>query len=87
MRIVTLLVSLGALTISLIGGAKIVLDIFDEGLTNNLEGLWAKVIALGLACLFGWLVAILCIRVYGNLISPLIIQAYAWLCLARVGVL
>ncbi len=85
LSIVTMIVSLGALTLALGGAGKIVLDIFDDGLADSLHGLWAKMIPLALAYLFGWGVALTSIRRFGNLVYPLIIQIYAWLCLAAVG--
>ena len=78
-------VSLGALTVAMGGAGKIVLDIFNDGLINSLSGLWAKIIPLAMAYLFGWSMALLSIRVFGNLIYPIIIQVYAWLCLAAVS--
>jgi hypothetical protein len=85
---VTLVLSLGALTIALLGGARLVLEIFSEGLfSKNLGVFIADGVVLSLAYLFGWLAAIVCIRVYNNLILPIIIQIYTWGCLAAVVVL
>ena len=87
LSLVTLLVSLGALTLSMGGAAKLVLDVFKEGLTNSLEGLMVKSIVLGFAFLFGWAVALTSIRAFGNLIFSSIINIYAWGCLAAVCIL
>jgi hypothetical protein len=87
LSIVTLLISLGTLTLALGGGAKLIFDVFDGGLVNSLAGIWPKIIALGIAYLFGWAIALLCIRAYCNLILPMFLKAYAWLCLAGIGVL
>jgi hypothetical protein len=78
LSILTLILSIGALTAALGGGAKLILDIFGEGLFNNIEILWAKAMVLGLAYAFGWLSAVISIRVYGNLILPAIIKIYTW---------
>ncbi|MBI3172312.1 MAG: hypothetical protein HYZ25_01235 [Chloroflexi bacterium] len=78
LSVLTLILSIGALTAALGGGAKLILDIFGEGLFNNMETLWAKATVLGLAYVFGWLSAVISIRVYGNLILPTIIKIYTW---------
>jgi hypothetical protein len=84
----TLLLSLGSLTIALLGGAKLVLDIFSEGLFNkNFSSFVAEALVLGIAYFFGWLAAIVCVRVYNNLILPMIIQIYTWGCLIAVDYL
>jgi hypothetical protein len=82
-----LLVSMGALTVAMGGAAKLVFDIFTNGLENSLNGIWAKVIVLGLAYLFGWAVGLFSIRGFGNLIYPIVIKIYAWVCLLAVGIL
>ncbi len=83
----TLLLSLGSLSIALLGGAKLIIDIFNEGLVNNLDRIGSKAVVLGLAYLFGWLAAIVCVRIYNNLILPIIIQIYTWGCLIAVDFL
>src|SRR3990172_6152337 len=67
-----LLSSIGALTFALLGGARLILDIFSIGLANSLNGLGTKAFV---------------IRVYSNLILPIIINFFAWGCLAGVCVL
>ena len=81
----TLLVSLTSLTIAMVGGAKLAWSMFDEGLANSLDDIWAKIIVLGLAYAFGWLVALVCIRVFDNLVFPIIINLYAWLVLMGIS--
>jgi len=78
LSVLTLILSIGALTVALGGGAKLILDILNEGLSNALNGIGAKAIVLGLAYGFGWLSAVVSIRVYGNLILPVVIKIYAW---------
>jgi predicted neutral ceramidase superfamily lipid hydrolase len=82
-----LLVSIGALTIAFLGGARLVLDIFSEGLVSSLGGIGTKAFVIGLAYLVGWLTAMVAIRVYGNLIMPIIIKTFIWGCLVVVCVL
>jgi len=87
LSIALLIVSLGALTVAMGGAAKLVFDIFDEGVANSLDGLWAKVVALALAYFFGWVIGLVCIRGFGNLVYPIIVKIYAWSCLAAVSIL
>jgi len=87
LSIATMFVSLSALTVSMGGAAKLVLVIFDDGLADNLEGLLVKVTVLGFAFFFGWGIGLVSIRSFGNLVYPLIIKIYAWICLVAVGFL
>ncbi|HXD10739.1 MAG TPA: hypothetical protein VN653_11800 [Anaerolineales bacterium] len=89
LSIVMLLISIGALTISLSGGVKLISDVFSEGgLTiDSLGGVVPKVIVVGVAYIVGWLTAMFAIRVYGNLILPMLINWFVWGCLVGVCVL
>jgi hypothetical protein len=87
LSILTMMVSLGALTLSMFGATVFVFDVFDDGLANSLDGLLVKLVVLGFAFIFGWGVGLICIRGYGNLVYPLILQIYAWACVIGVGVL
>lgn len=82
-----MLSSIGALTFALLGGARLILDIFSIGLANSLDGLATKTFVIGLAYLVGWLAAMVAIRVYSNLILPIIINFFAWGALVGVCVL
>ena len=82
--ILMLLASVGALTFALLGGARLVLDIFSIGLMNSLNGLPTKVVVIGLAYAVGWSTAMIAIRVYGNLVLPSIISLFIWGCLIGV---
>ena len=68
------------MTVTLLGGAKLILELFTEGgLTislNDLDMLLTKPFVLGLAYLFGWIVTIISIRVFGNLVLPSIVRIY-----------
>lgn len=87
LSVLTLILGIGALTVALGGGGKLILDILNEGLLNNLHLIWAKGLVLGLAYLFGWLAAGTSIRVYGNLILPGIIRIYSWVTLGGASIL
>ena len=84
LSIAMLLFSVGGLSIALLAGAKLVFDIFDVGLMNALDGLFIKVIVIGLAYVVGWITSMLAIRVYGNLVLPFIINLYIWGCLIGI---
>lgn len=87
LSVVTMLVSMAALTVSMLGAGKLVFDVFDDGLANSLSGILVKVVVLGLAFFFGWGVGLASIRGFGNLVYPMVIKLYAWACLAAVGIL
>lgn len=82
--ILMLLASILALGFALLGGAKLILDIFSVGLMNSLTGLGTKVLVIGLAYAVGWLTAMVAIRVYGNLVLPFVINFFIWGCLVGV---
>ena len=87
LSIITMLVSLAALTVSMGGAAKLVFDVFNDGLAKNLEGILVKVTVLGFAFFFGWGIGLVSIREFGNLVYPLVIKIYAWACLVAIGIL
>lgn len=78
------LASIGALTIALIGGARLVFDILGAGLINSLSTLPTKAFVVGLAYVVGWLAAMVAIRIYGNLVLPFVINIFIWTCLIGV---
>lgn len=87
LSIATMLVSMSALTISMLGAAKLVVDVFNDGLAVSMDGILVKVMVLGFAFLFGWVTGLACIRAFGNLVYPYIVTLYSWACLAAVGLL
>ncbi len=87
LSVVTMLVSLAALTLSMLGATRLVFDIFNDGLANSLEGMLVKVVVLGFAFFFGWGIGLASIRGFGNLVYPMIVKIYSWVCLAAVGIL
>jgi hypothetical protein len=82
LSVVMLLVSVGALGFAMLGGARMVFDILSEGSNNT--GIAAKVIVVGLAYGVGWLTAMVAIRVYGNLVLPLLIKWFIFGSVAAV---
>ncbi|HRQ23600.1 MAG TPA: hypothetical protein PLF42_09275 [Anaerolineales bacterium] len=87
LSLATMLVSLAALTVSMLGAGRLILDIFNEGLANNLDGIFVKLLALSLTFLFGWATGLASIRGFGNLVYSYVINIYAWACLIAVSVL
>ncbi len=85
--ILMLLASMIALGFALLGGAKLIFDIFGVGLQDSLDslgGLGTKILVIGLAYAVGWLTAMVAIRVYGNLVLPFAINFLIWVCLIGV---
>lgn len=87
LSILTMLVSLAALSLSMFGAAKFVFDVLGTESDNKLDGLSVKLIVLGLTFFFGWVVGQISIRSFGNLVYPIIVQIYAWGCLLAVCIL
>jgi len=84
LSLLMLLASIGALGFAMLGGSKLVLDIFGVGLMNSLNGLSTKAFVVGLAYAVGWVTAMIAIRVYGNLVLPFVINFLIWGCLIGV---
>ena len=80
--IAMLLLSIGGLGFAMLGGAKMVIDLLGEN--PNPVSLVTQAVVVGLAYAVGWATAILAIRVYGNLILPILINWFTWGCLAAV---
>ena len=79
LSIAMMMFSVGALGIAMLAGSRLVFNIFEGGLENSLNiGLLIKVIVVGVAYLVGWGAAILAIRVYGNLVLPVIMNLFIW---------
>ena len=84
LSLLMLLASIGALGFAMLGGSKLVLDIFGVGLINSLSGLSTKAFVVGLSYAVGWITAMIAIRVYGNLVLPFVINFLIWGCLIGV---
>jgi hypothetical protein len=86
----TLIIGSLSLLFALLGGAKLSADAINLGIsvvTRNPGMLLAKSIVLGLANLCGWVVSLVGVRKLGNIILPVIINIYCWLCSAGASVL
>ena len=82
LSIAMLVVSIGALAIAGSGGARLTMDV----LAGNPNGtsMVSGGIVVGLAYAVGWLTSMVTIRVYGNLILPILIRLFTWGGLAAV---
>ena len=85
LSMITLALGWVALTVAMVGGAKLLWDILTEGF--SLENIWGKIISLGLTFLLGWVVSLVCIRAFGNLILPLLMQIYIFFTVSGILVL
>lgn len=83
----TMIFGLAALTLSMIGGGIFIYDVFQDGIFNSLDSVWAKIIPLTLAYGVGWVLCLLSVRSFSNLVLPLMLKYYSWLTLAGVLVL
>jgi cellulose biosynthesis protein BcsQ len=84
LSILMLIASMGALGTALVGGARLVLNIFGVGWENSLSTLPLQASVIGLAYAVGWITGMIAIRVYGNLVLPFIINYLMWGCLIGV---
>lgn len=80
LSIATMLVSLAAISIAMFGGVKLLYDILENGL-DKVGNILVKAFVLAFPFLFGWIMGLLSIRVFGNLVYPIIIKIYSWVCL------
>ena len=80
--IAMLVLSIGGLGFAMLGGAKMVFDLLGE--QPNPTSIVTQAVVVGLSYFVGWTTAILAIRVYGNLILPILINWFTWGCLAAV---
>lgn len=86
LSLVMLLVSVGTLTIAMLGGAKMAYDVLGPEKEVHID-LSSAVIALAITYALGWLTSMVAIRVYGNLILPLLINWLMWACLVGICLL
>ncbi len=87
LRVVTMMVSFAALTLSMLGATKIVFDVFRDGLAGSLEGILVKMVVLGFTFFVGWGAGLTSIRGFGNMFYPFVIKIFAWLVLVAVCIL
>ena len=87
LRIVMLLVSLVSLGIAMLSVAYVAVQFLVFHNQRMRENIWSVIVAIGLAYLIGWIVALVGIRLFHNLVLPIVIHLYAWATLAGISVL
>jgi hypothetical protein len=76
-----------ALSLSMLGIAFLIFDIFQNGLTNNLMGIMVKAVPVTLAYVVGLGLCLLSMRSFSNLVLPLFIKYYLWVTLTGLVIL
>jgi hypothetical protein len=74
------LISSISLGIAMLSGAWFTYGILE----GDREGIFSKVIVVGLAYMVGWIVSVFGIRVLGNFVLPYVIKVFAWVVLGGV---
>ena len=84
LSIAMLILSIGAFGIAALAATKIVFDVFGDRPNGPAVVVMVQVLVIGLAYAVGWVTALVAIRVYGNLILPILIKWCIWGCLIAV---
>jgi len=84
LSIAMLILSMGAFGIAALAATKMVFDVFGDKPTGLAMVVMVQTIVIGLAYAVGWITALVAIRVYGNLILPILIKWCIWGCLLAV---
>ncbi len=87
LRVVMLLVSLVSLGIAMLSVAFVAVQFLVFHNQRMRENIWSVIITIALAYLIGWIVALVGIRYFHNLVLPVAINLYAWATLAGISVL
>jgi hypothetical protein len=87
MSLSTMIFGLVALTLSMVGGGIFIYNIFQDGLINRIDTAWVNVVPVALAYGVGWVMCLLSMRSFSNLVLPLMIKYYSWLALAGLLIL
>jgi hypothetical protein len=77
------LISSISLGIAMLSGAWLSYGILE----GYREGIFSKIVAVGLAYSVGWVVSVFGIRVLGNFVLPYVIKMFAWIVLAGIVIL
>jgi hypothetical protein len=87
MSLSTMIFGLAALSLSMIAGGIFIYDVFQEGLINSMDTAWIQAIPVALAYGVGWVLCLISMRSFNNLVLPLLIKYYSWFTLAGVLIL
>lgn len=84
LSIAMLIFSMGAFGIAALAAVKMIFDVLGDKSNTAVAMVMVQIIVIGLAYAVGWFTALVAIRVYGNLILPMLIKGCAWACLVAV---
>ena len=87
LRVIMLLISLVSLGIALLSGAVLAFQVLTGNGSTKYDGIFYKILAIGLAYMVGWIVALIGIRFFHNLVLPIFIKIYAWITLSGIAIL
>jgi len=82
-RLAIMLVAVGMILVSILGGAKLLWDILNEGLPG-MDMLSAKLLWVVIPFVVGWVISLVDIRVMNNLVLPIIIRIFIWFTLLGI---
>lgn len=77
------LISSISLGIAMLSGAWFAYSILE----GDRDGIFSKIVVVGLAYIVGWIVSVFGIRVLGNFVLPYVIKLFAWVVLGGVVIL
>jgi hypothetical protein len=87
LRVIMLIISLVSLGMAMISAAYIAAQLLVWHNASVRAHIWAIIIAVGLAYAVGWIVALVGIRLFHNLVLPFFIQAYAIATIVGISIL
>ena len=87
LRIIMLLISSIVLGVALLSGAFVAAAVVGFKLPRVMNNLFPILIVVGLSYAVGWMVALVGIRLFNNLVLPYVMNLYAWGTLAGILVL
>ncbi len=80
--------SLLAISVAMVGAAKTVIDVLGGRFSLfDLPIVFAQSIALVIAYMFGWVIALVCVRYYKNKLLPIFVNIYAWVSVLGISLL
>ena len=84
LSIAMLILSMGSFGIAALAATKMIFDVFGDTPAGSAIVVIVQVIVIVLAYAVGWVTALVAIRIYGNLILPILIKWFIWGCLLAV---
>lgn len=87
LRIVMLMFSAIILSVAMLSGGYVAMNVIWLKDAHTMNNLFPILIVVGLSYTVGWIVALVGIRVFHNLVLPYVMQAYAWMTLVGILIL